>query len=110
MLTKPLTVCLCQPVAAMISSSVTQFARFIITITSAFLLLFGRRIPLATLLLYGVMAPRAVRTGLRLDVRFALRVLREYFLALHVKRSGAKLEAYPEGVQVLVKDVPDEMD
>jgi hypothetical protein len=38
MLTKPRTVCFCQPVASMISSSVTPFARFSIAITSAFLL------------------------------------------------------------------------
>src|ERR1700738_5594639 len=39
MLTKPRTVCLCQPVACIISASVTPFARIIIAITSAFLLL-----------------------------------------------------------------------
>src|SRR5260370_8493336 len=38
MLTKPRTVCGCQPVAFMISGSVAPFARFIIAITSAFLL------------------------------------------------------------------------
>jgi hypothetical protein len=39
MLTKPRTVCFCQPVASIISANVTPFARFIIAITSAFLLL-----------------------------------------------------------------------
>jgi Protein of unknown function (DUF1579) len=39
MLTKPRTVCFCQPVVSIISASVTPFARFIIAITSAFLLL-----------------------------------------------------------------------
>src|SRR5579864_4630722 len=38
MLTKPRTVCGCQPVAFMISGNVAPFARFIIAITSAFLL------------------------------------------------------------------------
>src|SRR5437763_16162413 len=38
MLTKPRTVCFCHPVASMISSSVASFARFIIAVTSAFLL------------------------------------------------------------------------
>jgi len=38
-LTKPCTVCFCQPVASTISASVTPFARFIIAMTSAFLLL-----------------------------------------------------------------------
>src|SRR5437762_8147618 len=39
MLTKPRTVCFCQPVASMISASVAPFDRFIIAMTSAFLLL-----------------------------------------------------------------------
>src|SRR5438045_8141137 len=39
MLTKPRTVCFCQPVASMISASVAPLDRFIIAITSAFLLL-----------------------------------------------------------------------
>ena len=46
MLTNPRTVCRCQPVAFMISSSVAPFARCIIAITSAFLLVrsaFGLR-------------------------------------------------------------------
>ena len=38
MLTKPLTVCGCQPVVFMISGMVAPFARFIIATTSAFLL------------------------------------------------------------------------
>ena len=38
MLTKPRTVCACQPVVSMISASVAPLARFIIAITSAFLL------------------------------------------------------------------------
>jgi hypothetical protein len=38
MLTKPRTVCGCQPVAFMISGSVAPLARFIIAMTSAFLL------------------------------------------------------------------------
>src|SRR5450759_3274720 len=37
-LTKPRTVCACQPVASLIWGSVTPLARFIIAITSAFLL------------------------------------------------------------------------
>jgi hypothetical protein len=37
-LTKPRTVCFCHPVASTISANVTPFARFIIAITSAFLL------------------------------------------------------------------------
>src|SRR5579864_1801294 len=37
MLTKPRTVCGCQPVAFMISASVAPLARFIIAMTSAFL-------------------------------------------------------------------------
>src|SRR5437764_14921761 len=37
--TKPRTVCFCQPVASMISASVAPLDRFIIAITSAFLLL-----------------------------------------------------------------------
>jgi hypothetical protein len=37
MLTKPRTVCACQPVAAIISASVAPLARFIIAMTSAFL-------------------------------------------------------------------------
>src|ERR1700676_2947327 len=37
--TTPLTVCFCQPVASIISGSVAPFARFIIAMTSAFLLL-----------------------------------------------------------------------
>ena len=39
MLTKPRTVCFYQPVVAMISASVAPLARFIIAMTSAFLLL-----------------------------------------------------------------------
>src|SRR5580704_9974301 len=39
MLTKPRTVCFCQPVASTISARVTPLVRFIIAITSAFLLL-----------------------------------------------------------------------
>src|SRR5450759_2436989 len=39
MLTKPRTVCFCQPVVSMISARVAPLARFIIAITSAFLLL-----------------------------------------------------------------------
>ena len=39
MLTNPRTVCFCQPVTPTISASVATFARFIIAITSAFLLL-----------------------------------------------------------------------
>jgi hypothetical protein len=72
--------------------------------------IFGRRIPLATLLLYGVMVPKAIRIGPRLEARFALRVLQEYFLARHVKRSGGGLEAYPESIRVLIKDLPEEVD
>ena len=37
MLTKPRTVCFCQPVAATISASVAPLARFIIAITASFL-------------------------------------------------------------------------
>ena len=37
-LTKPRTVCACQPVVAMISASVAPLARFIMVMTSAFLL------------------------------------------------------------------------
>ena len=39
MLTKPLTVWRCQPVASMISARVTPFGRFISAMTAAFLLL-----------------------------------------------------------------------
>src|SRR5260370_41862659 len=54
MLTKPRTVCFCQPVAATISASVTPLARFIMAITVAFL-------------------PRPLRTGpLRFGVFCAL--------------------------------------
>src|SRR2546429_2118661 len=49
MLTKPRTVCACQPVACMISSSVTPLARLIIAITSAFLLLRSVALPPAFL-------------------------------------------------------------
>ena len=48
--TKPRTVCFCQPVSSMISASVTPLARFIIAITSAFLLV---RSPLSALFLAG---------------------------------------------------------
>src|SRR5437667_3121752 len=43
--TKPRTVCACQPVTFMISASVTPLARFIIAITSAFLLLRSVALP-----------------------------------------------------------------
>src|ERR1700681_3752921 len=48
--TKPRTVCGCQPVTSMISASVTPLARFIIAVTSAFLL---ERSPLSALFLAG---------------------------------------------------------
>jgi len=45
-LTKPRTACFCQPVAAVISASVTPLARFIIAITAAFLPPLSRTGPL----------------------------------------------------------------
>ena len=68
--------------------------------------IFSTRIPITTLLLYSVMAPRSMRAGIRLDVGFSLRVLQEYFLARHLKRTGVPFDRYPEGVRALVKDLP----
>ena len=59
MLTKPRTVCFCQPAASMISGSVTPLARFIIAMTSAFLLARS-----ALGLLAGFLAPAAFFAGL----------------------------------------------
>src|ERR1039458_10324942 len=47
MLTKPLTVWRCQPVASMISARVTPFGRFISAMTAAFLLLRSSFAPFA---------------------------------------------------------------
>ena len=71
---------------------------------------FGQRIPLATLLLYSVMVPKTVRSGMRLEARFALRVLQEYFLARHVRRSGGRSNLYPESVKELINELPPEFD
>src|ERR1700682_6155425 len=45
MLTNPRTVCFCHPVTCIISASVTPFARFIMAMTSAFLLLRSEALP-----------------------------------------------------------------
>lgn len=67
---------------------------------------FGQRISLATLLLYGVMVPKTVRSGMRLETRFALRVLQEYFLARHVRRSGGRSDLHTESVKELINELP----
>jgi hypothetical protein len=71
---------------------------------------FGQRVPVATLLLYGVTVPKTVRSGMRLEARFALRVLQEYFLARHVRRSGGRSNLYPESVKELINELPREFD
>jgi len=77
MLTKPRTVCGCQPVAFIISASVAPLARFISAITSAFLLarsvfglaaFFARRGLLSRLRLLGCFAPGLRRFGFRCGV------------------------------------------
>src|SRR5450432_3059856 len=66
MLTKPRTVCACHSVAAIISARVAPLARFIIAMTSAFLLLRS-----ATGLLAGFFALAAFFGGLAFLARLA---------------------------------------
>src|ERR1700730_17444770 len=75
MLTKPRTVCGCQPVAFMISESVAPFARFIISMTSAFLFVrsaFG--FPAAFLVRPAFFAGLAFLPALRPSLGFAASV------------------------------------
>jgi hypothetical protein len=67
---------------------------------------FGKKIPSLTLLLYGVLVPVSLRKSVRLEVRFALRVLQEYFLACKLKRSGRDTAPFPRSVQEFVDDLP----
>ena len=69
---------------------------------------FNVEIPIAILLLYSLVVPVDFRKGSRLDVRFVLRVVQEYFLARHIKRARLSPDPYPASVQELVGDLPDE--
>ena len=69
---------------------------------------FNVEIPIAMLLLYGLVVPVDFRKGSRLEVRFVLRVVQEYFLARHIKRASLSPDPYPASVQELVGDLPDE--
>jgi hypothetical protein len=69
---------------------------------------FNDEIPIAILLLYGLVVPVDFRKGIRLEVRFVLRVVQEYFLARHIKRTRLSAGPYPASVQELVGDLSDE--
>jgi len=51
--------------------------------------IFNIEIPIAILLLYGLVVPVDFRRGSRLEVRFVLRVVQEYFLARHINLNPA---------------------
>lgn len=70
--------------------------------------IFNVKIPIAILLLYGFVVPVDFRRGSRLEVRFVLRVMQEYFLARHIKRADLLPDLYPASVQDLVRDLPDD--
>ncbi len=101
---------LTEAVAGMMTTSRTegQLTEYIdaAEVESLSVAIFGKRIPAATLLLYGVLVPVALRKSIKLEVRFALRVLQEYFLARHLKRSGRDSTSFPRSVQDFVNDLP----
>jgi hypothetical protein len=43
----------------------------------------------------------------KLPLRFVLRVLRKYFLALHISRHGLEVDLFPPSVRQVVKEIPE---
>jgi hypothetical protein len=43
--------------------------------------------------------------GKGVEVRFGLRIAQEYFLARHLVRTGANVEAYPVAVREIVSEM-----
>ena len=71
--------------------------------------IFEESIPLPILLLYGFFVPRGLRRGLQVQIAFALRILHELFLAVHVKRSRGDVSAYPHSVKELIAELTNDL-
>jgi len=65
----------------------------------------GKSLRITTIVLYTVLVPRGFRLGKGVEVRFALRIAQEYFLARHLARTGASVGAYPAAVRKLVSEI-----
>jgi len=70
--------------------------------------IFGVKIPISILLLYGFLVPVAFRKDTNLPVRFVLRLLQEYFLALHIRRHGLEADRFPPSVREIVEELANE--
>jgi hypothetical protein len=66
---------------------------------------FGVKVPISTLLLYGFIVPVDFRKDRHLPVRFVLRVLQEFFLARHIKRQGLAVDRFPPSVRQIVEEL-----
>jgi hypothetical protein len=67
--------------------------------------LFGVKVPISVLLLYGFIVPIAFRRDSELPIRFVLRIIQEYFLALYAKRHGLAANRFPPSVQELITEL-----
>ena len=65
----------------------------------------ARSTSLLALLLHSFFFPRSFRRGSSLEVRFAFRILQEYFLASFLAREEVAADSYPEVVQSLIKEI-----
>jgi hypothetical protein len=65
----------------------------------------GKSLRIATIVLYTLLVPRTLRVGKGVEVRFGLRIAQEYFLARHLVRTGANVEAYPVAVREIVSEM-----
>lgn len=72
--------------------------------------IFDRKLPISILLLYTVLVPKTMRVGDKLEIRFVLRLLQEYFLAKHLKRTRIPPDRYPDSVRSLVDDLDGDID
>jgi hypothetical protein len=70
--------------------------------------IFGVKIPISILLLYGFLVPVAFRKDTNLPVRFVLRLLQEYFLALHIRRHALGADRFPPSVREIAEELANE--
>jgi hypothetical protein len=70
---------------------------------------FGTKLSIGALLLYGFLVPVGLRKGINLDLRFSLRLLQEYFLACHLRRTHLDDAGYPSSVRDFVVELSESL-
>jgi hypothetical protein len=65
----------------------------------------GKPLRINTIALYTLLVPRTFRVGRNVEVRFALRIAQEYFVARHLARIDADVNRYPTPVREFVAEI-----